>query len=1088
MPVTEAEVKRLLADAVGKRLHATRLASLEKLRGHLAKPLKAGAVTAAIDGLLAIAVDTKQPRDVRLRAADVLGGAIAIEALRDRFHAWSPEWTPRLRAIGRDVEAPEAARLLALRAVEARVLEEEGLADAATDLFIEVLSRATDPVSLRHVALVALSEIHRGTPSFFADERRIGGLATAPLPRWEEWEALSPAERDLAAALADPAALAVALDASPAALEAVELHVGRDPSSARMLVEQLRPLVGRPDGAIVEPVHARLLRAAVDFDRAHADLSLEWVAPAIALAAALAGRRALAIAGDASFEEHVRLWSDLFRDGGRGLADRLFEKLRVARALDDDVAAAWVALHALGDDRASARGLALARKKRDPKLALGFDALVAAVAPEVVLDLQEEGLLTAVDVPTEDERARLYRDDTGQLARRVRLAHVAGVLASEDAARIGVVLDLLPAVVRWLPPELARFEPLLRALFAQKRRARPAFEALVRVLEELAGVAPGRRRSALAYLAGAAVEIARQVSAHGLGAAPFARSLGRLLGDAPAARAFWLALVTRRDLAVEVRLDAWRAIDALTWDAKDEELGELLEDLLTRADEPEIGAFLVEPFRRRWPVRFATVATRLRVPVPPIERVSPETREALAAAVPADDVIARIEGGAPLPELLGAMLLVRGVVARRPDLRPRARAALAKRIDDTRVYDASIPTADGAPAPGTLSIAAVAFGEHLALGSGDDPSDAAKTLARVLAALEAPADEELARATELARRFAASATSPMLAAAVTELERDLAARLARPTADIDALEAIAGAYCEAIALLGDARGLTARLERTMRDRTANAGARYAAFAVLSAAKDVDRDAVTDDAVARFLDRGEDPALRALLGGVVTIARPSAFASIVDMNLQPWSVLRPDDAALPANSLPANMPMTWLVATLTCAAHVAPVRRAAAEIATRLAPANRALSPWEWTKVRAFWMNLVKGGEADARRGLRVAAATDVNAASLLALFGEEEDAELLARAVGLAWTEQPLADTVFWRPAGKAPAFGRYSQLEPWLEASFGTPGRYRILSDAYVHEAERAEGGDASRYAYEAFLLAPDNPRATEAMTRFGG
>ena len=162
-------------------------------------------------------------------------------------------------------------------------------------------------------------------------------------------------------------------------------------------------------------------------------------------------------------------------------------------------------------------------------------------------------------------------------------------------------------------------------------------------------------------------------------------------------------------------------------------------------------------------------------------------------------------------------------------------------------------------------------------------------------------------------------------------------------------------------------------------------------------------------------------------------------------------------------------------------------RAAAEIATRIAPAKS----WEWPKARAHFLGLVKGNEDAIRRNLRDAVPASIDAAKLLALFGELDDADILASAAGRAWIppdqESSLADTVFWRPAGKAPAFGRYSYLEPWLEAGFGTQDRYRIMSSAYAELAHHAEGGDASRYAYEAFLLDPGSTKASEAMSKFG-
>jgi hypothetical protein len=180
-------------------------------------------------------------------------------------------------------------------------------------------------------------------------------------------------------------------------------------------------------------------------------------------------------------------------------------------------------------------------------------------------------------------------------------------------------------------------------------------------------------------------------------------------------------------------------------------------------------------------------------------------------------------------------------------------------------------------------------------------------------------------------------------------------------------------------------------------------------------------------------------------------------------------------------------MSWLIETLTTAEHDEPLGRAAAEIATRIVPAKH----WEWARAKTHFLSLVKGREEAVRRGLRDAVGGSLDAGKLLALFGEYDDTAALATPAGKGWipTEQEssLADNVFWRPAGKSPAFGRYSYLEPWLEAGFGTQDRYRILSLAYADLADRAEGGDASRYAYEAFVLDPGSARASEAMSKYG-
>lgn len=1055
MAVTEAEVKRLLADAIGKRLHATRLASLDRLRGHLAsEPRRSVAMSAAIDGLLSVATDAKQPADVRMRAGEVLGAEVDLDALRERFRAWPEGWTARLRAVAAADELPAGTRLLAVKAVEARVLEEPGLEAAATRLMMELLSSAEEPTELRVACLHALADMHRGTPSFFAEERRLGGLVTAPLPRDAAWRDLSADERALAAALADPVELAELIERRPCALEASSLLAQWDPSAAKLLAERVRRL---PFDREVEGRHAELLRTAVEYDRSQGVLSLEWIAPVIVDVALAAAKQALQHGAAPRYEEHVRLWLDLFRDNARGLAERLLGRLG-----EEHLALPWVALHALAsfapDLAAEGDRRALTLLQKTPKLPR-LDVLVALVVPELAADLQESGLLPAVDVPTEEELGRLYRDEAQSLPRRVRLLALARHVAEVDD-RFLVSLQLLPDVIRWLPSELFRFEPLLRvaldvAAGATDRRlragARIPFDAMLRILEAVK-VSP-------VPLA----DFARQASIHGLPAS----ELAPYAADEPELRAFWSALVRSRNLPLEKRLDAWRALDLLAWAEKEDELGELGEELLLRVDDSEVGSVLVEPFRRRWPVRFATIASRLRISVPPISRVPPGARDALAAAVSADETLATIEAGELTEKVLGAIALLRGVIARRPDLRERARTALAKRVKDDRVHE-------------SMGVAVAAFEEQVALFE----DDAAHTLAE---ALELGDDQ--AQAAELARRFAESATSPMKQSALVELERGVSRLLGRASRSSLGIEASLGAYCEAIARLGDAGRLRDRLRRVMVDRTAGAGARYASFAVLEAARDVDREALLDAAVAMFFDESEDGAFRALLGGIVTIGKPQAFIDIVDMNLQPWVVQRPEHVRLPASSLSANMPMSWLLATVAMAQHDEPIARAAAEIATRVGPSK----PWEWARARSHFLTLVKGQEEPLRRGLRAAAAAgSLDAAKLLALFGDLDDTEALAAAAVGGWIpaeqEASLADTVFWRPAGKAPAFGRYSALEPWLEAGFGTSDRYRILSLAYAELAEHAEGGDASRYAYEAFLLDPGSARASEAMSKFSG
>jgi hypothetical protein len=243
-----------------------------------------------------------------------------------------------------------------------------------------------------------------------------------------------------------------------------------------------------------------------------------------------------------------------------------------------------------------------------------------------------------------------------------------------------------------------------------------------------------------------------------------------------------------------------------------------------------------------------------------------------------------------------------------------------------------------------------------------------------------------------------------------------------------------------------------------------------------------------------MDATEDPALRVLLGGVITIWKPEAFERIVDMNTQPWTVLRPEHSALPANSLTANMPMSWLIAALATAEHDEPHARVVSELVTRLTPVKH----YDWHKVPLMWRALVEAHSEAIRAGLRLAVerpeprhvtGRHANAARLLALFGNEEDGPLLAAAAGMIWVDRTPPGDVFWRPAGKSPALGKYSFLEIYLEVGFGTDGRYRILGDAYALAAERAEAqgelGTASRFAYEAFLLAGGDARIQALLTR---
>jgi hypothetical protein len=140
-------------------------------------------------------------------------------------------------------------------------------------------------------------------------------------------------------------------------------------------------------------------------------------------------------------------------------------------------------------------------------------------------------------------------------------------------------------------------------------------------------------------------------------------------------------------------------------------------------------------------------------------------------------------------------------------------------------------------------------------------------------------------------------------------------------------------------------------------------------------------------------------------------------------------------------------------------------------------------------VPALWRSWLPP-DADRVHGRLRNALADPNVARLLALFGDDDDHHHLARAATALWTDEaPPLEPVFWRPAGRAPALGKFSFLEVYLEAAFGSDRRFRILSQAYAIAATAAEaggdGGTAARYAYEAFLLAPDDPEIGALLER---
>ncbi len=1174
---TEAEVRRLLGELVGRKLVAARLLTVERLRSILGAEERESPVARLItDGLLALVIDVSQSPDLRARALDAIAENVDVAVLRIWAHDWPRAWTDRFLAIAGDRSAAEPGRLLAVRALEARVLEEPAIDAVVTDLLAGELAFGGNSTGLRRACLEALAETHRSNPDWLVELRQSKRIERGRLVAWAAWRALSTDERTLVAVLADGEELERSLahveqGAEIDALEAADLHTRHDPSSARALLSLVRRFIpvartvergasSAVVGHVAEQRHAALVRAAVAYDRARGELDLSWVEPALVDAVTASAQLALELESEPRFEADLALWTDLFRDRGSGLVMRLLEIVRSSTSLDSAMPAAAVALCSVGDasreqQEAKARVLDAVRRAHGSSVraAVRIDVLVGMVAPEHVLELQEARILPSVDVPTDEECSRLHHDDASTLARRVRLSRVADVLSrGTDTDRIGTALLVLPSIVRWLPRELVRFEPLVRKHLGNARPLRDprtfgrrpiavaepgtighrAFDVYIRSLVELTLV-PAERRPAVVieHLAASFEATAREALRHGHGGKSLANAAKEVLSPERmiAARTFWIgALLDRREDTAR-RIDAHAALEALGAP----EIADAVEEVLARDDEPELGAFLVASFENAHPERFAALARtgRLRIALPPVERLfgarrdasrpdasrpeEPSRRQrleliedrcrALALAISAEQIVGAIERGEPIAETLAAMHLVQYVFVERevdPMLVERARTALATRTGDRRSYEAMV---DGQRE--ILSVGPVAFGAYMRVLGARPAASAEIAIAALMTSLEqldaALEDEgvpDLAPVRDIVRRFADAASETIERAAVTAVEARLATLFQSPTRNVEALELVLGVYAETMTLLGGASGAASMNERLERifggAEPGAAGARYCAFRLLAASAGVDRRAVLDRGARLFMDETTDGALRTLLGSVITIWKPDAFEAVVDMNTQPWVVRRPEHASLPASSLPANMPASWLVAVLRMAEHDEPHQRAVSEIVARLVPARS----WEWRKVPARWLELV-GGHADAiRRGLRAVlqrpepkhvSGRHVDAARLLALFGNEEDEPLLAAAAGRQWIDrEPPLEPVFWRPAGKAPALGVYSFLEVHLEVAFGSERRYRILSEAYALAAERAdaqgEGGTASRYAYEAFLLAPDSPRAKSVLERF--
>lgn len=1159
MAVTEATVKRLLAEIVGKKLVAGRIAGVERLRALIAaEDPWSSVVRSAADGLLALVADPDEPFDVRVRCIDVLENQVGRDVFRGWSRDWPSVWTDRFLLILGDRGQPEGARILAARALEARVIEDPSFQSRLTAVLARELSHEASGARVRLACLEALVETHRANPDWLRDLRERTHLAHVALPSWERWRTLSDSDKTLAAALADPAELERAVSAVGAglemeALEAVELHARYDASSARSLAGPVRALVAisrvvergtSPEvvGRIAERRHLELLRAAVAYDRAKGVLGLSWVEVEVFEAVMSSAALAFALATEATFDEHLGLWIELFRDGGRGLARRLLDVVHSRTSLDSLLPPAWIALHVLGDSardelaEASRRGLELiARADLQTVSGARVDVLVAMVASDHVQELQESGILAAVDVPTDEQYSELHPDEASTLPRRVRLARMVEVLErGTDHERIGTALALLPDVIRWIPSELARFEPLVRKHLGNGRPVQRQKRALVppsdpnaigrrafdTYLACLAEIRRDRRPTSVIEQLGAHLaELARAAFVNGHSARAVAHAVSEILAEEQtrAARAFWISVVRDRKVSVARRVDAWAALDELSSQRKSTELAGVVEDILTRGDEPELCVLALDHLKRHWPGRFEVLdrGGRIRLDVPPVEhlfghahedhegpndlRLLRERRDAIASALAPEHVIDLIERGEPLANALGAVYLVKGVVDGNPDLVARAREALAPRVGDMRSYETSI---DGQRE--VFSMSRAAFTAYLAVLDAKPaapPEVAVDALLRTLDQLHRFLEDtnlpELGHAREIGRCFAAAASEPVRGRALVALEEQMERLFQSPTRNVEALEGILDVYRETLVLAG---GTTAvervrdRLTSLFADRRARAGARYAAFRLLFGSDGVHRAPLLDAALRIFLDETEDGALRTLIGSVITIWKPEAFEGIVDMNTQPWTVFSGEHAELPANSLPVNMPLSWLVTALRMARHDEPHARVVGELVVRMQPTRS----WGWPRIRASWLELIGTHADQVREGLRSALerpepkhviGRHAHAARLLALFGNEQDERLLASVAGRMWIDDVPPLNVFWRPAGKAPAFGKYSFLELYLELGFGTDGRYRTLAEAYALAAERAEsageGGTASRFAYEAFLLAPDNPRVLTLLER---
>lgn len=1174
MAATEAEVKRLLADIRGKTLVAARRGAVERLRALLTEGASSrsrtskNAVRAAADGLLSLIVDATLPADVRDRCASVLDDCVGFAGFKQWTieATWATEWTEELFAILGDRSAPTAARRLASQILEAHALEHSSLVPRVTTALMAELADPANTGKLRLSCLEALVDMHRSSPDWLVQHRPPEAAETISR---SSWRSMSAEDQTLAAVLADSRHLeeivrGASIDTALAALSMVVLHARYVPSGARPLVAEVARMLATaeipPETTTALGLHAagcyrELLSAAIAHDRFRGRLDLGWVSSQIVHATTLVPRilledvdlpREETIEGVADeLDALAHLWVEHFRDNARGLVERLASMIRDAAAMTDEVAAAWVAIALMKPARETVLSLltprALALLERTPSETRGpwsVRALIALAAPEHLAPLQERRVLSSVEVPTDEQWARVYKDEIATLPPRIRLHHLFEVLEG-GGDRLVTALILTPLVVRSAPLSLTRVVPPLLKLLERgeqaPRRSSPPpriagprpFDALLAALREAARLRPSLRSPAITrYVSEQAVEILRAASAARHELEPLARACRELIGhETPSdeMRPILTRWVRDRSAPALLRVDAWRALDLLVGD------GGLLEELLVPTAEPETGPLFAVLFHRCEPQRFLQLVREGRLRIDDVPRpehlftleegtvaLSTEARDVIATVVSAEAVVAALEHGDGEGEALGrkvaAAHLARGVFERRSDLGDRLRAALEAIVREGRLRSCDL-TVNKHRA--TLDVQAEALSGllHFVRGGAGDVvhvgMSAVDALARAVG--EGMADThavlESERARDLARRFLSFASGQAeddKHALVAALEDRLATLLAEGSQNLEVLATRVRLYREAAAVIGgptEAERITKNLTSKLADRAARPGARFIALQVLSAIAAEAGDgegarAILDDALAMFLDSTEDGALRALIGGIITLERPEAFSELVDMNVQPWTLHRGARSDLPANSLAVNMPSAWLVATLCVARHDEPHHRAVTELVTRMQP--RSSRPWEWSQVRAKWIELA-GGHAEAvRRGLRSAlerseawnaTGRHAHAARLLALFGADEDRDVLADVAGRMWIDEAPPLDVFWRPAGKSPAFGKYSFLELYLELGFGEQRRLEILAEAYARAAERAEargeGGTASRYAYEAFLLMPDSPRTKALLDR---